>query len=133
MSAFFVAVGAFALFRVTNVSKLSRYEGEHTYYLDATSSQSLMKTKLSGLDFLRVKGESVRVQGATDEGFVERVLQEQNACVLFTEEVCGVRSYYCYTPRWQESVYLQGGKVNLHIAVGETGCVIGYPIIFGGY
>ncbi len=119
--------------RVTNVDKLGAYVGTHTYYLDSTSSQALMKTRLNGLECLRVKGESVRIEGKADAAFVERVLQEQGASVRFVEETCDVTSYYAYTPQWQESVYIMGERVNLHIAVGEDACVIGYPIIFGGY
>ncbi len=133
LAAFFVAAVVFLFVRATNAQKLGAYEGTRTYYLDSASSQSLMTTGLCGWDFLRVKGESVRIEGGVEDGFVQRVLATERACVQFVEEVDGVTSYYCYTPQWQESVYVAGKKVNLHIAVGESGCVIGYPIIFGGY
>ncbi len=128
-----VATAAFAFVYAANVSKLCAYEGKHVYYLDSASSQSLQKTELCGLDFLRVRGESVYIEGAQGEDFVRKVLQEERARVLWVEEVCGVTSYYCYTPTRRESVFLFGRRVNLHVAVSDNGCVIGCPMIFGGY
>ncbi|MBQ7924643.1 MAG: YwmB family TATA-box binding protein [Clostridia bacterium] len=127
-----LAVAVFALVRVGSVSKFATYAGIRTYYLDSASSQGLQKQTLSGLEFLRVKGESVYVADA-DETFAQEILREYGATVLWTETVSDVTSYYCYTPIWQDGVCINGKTVNLHIAVGETYCVIGSPIIFGGY
>ncbi len=127
-----LAAFIFALVRVGNVSKLSAYAGERTYYLDSASSQSLQKAHLSGLEFLRVQGESVYIKGE-GEAYAQKVMKEVNARVLWIEEVDGVRSHYCYTPLFGEGVVIGGQKVNLHIAVSSEGCAIGYPIIFGGY
>ena len=132
ITATLLAAFIFALVRVGNVSKLGAYAGERTYYLDSASSQSLQKSHLSGLEFLRVQGESVYIEGE-GEAYAQKVIKEVKASVLWVEEVAGVRSYYCYTPLFGEGVIVNGQRVNLHIAVSKTGCAIGNPIIFGGY
>ncbi len=128
-----LAIGICCCVRMGNATKLSAYVGENTYYLRSSSSQALQKTSLTPWECLLVQGESVQIRGQVDERFVQRIAAEQDAEIVFVEEVCGVKSYYCYTPNWQESVYLSGRRVNLHIALQAQGCVVGYPVIFGGY
>ena len=127
-----LAVGIFVCARFVNVTKFGGYAGVRAYYLDSATSQGLQKERLLGLECFRVQGESVYVAGA-DEEFVDLVLQEYTATVLWIEEVCDVVSYYCYTPAWHNGVMINGQKVNLHIALSKEGCALGSPIIFGGY
>lgn len=131
--ALLLAIGAVAVLRLINVSKLNGYTGARTYYLDSASSQSLQTDTLKGLQFLRVKGESVALQESLDGAGIQDILRRYNALVLWTEEVDGVLSYYCYTPCFQESVQINNRKVNLHIATKEERTIIGSPIIFGGF
>ena len=131
--ALLLAIGALAVLRLTNVSKLSDYAGVRTYYLDSASSQSLQTDTLKGMQFLRVKGESVVLKERVDEAGIQDILRRYNASVLWTEEVDGVLSYYCYTPCFQESVQINNRKVNLHIATKEERTILGSPIIFGGF
>ena len=138
-TAFALAVcGIFALgFYVKQVVKLEDLQGERMFYLDSASSQSLLQDKISWLDFPRIRGESVRFSLQEKEGNGEEVLQsimeKYHAEVLFSEEADGVISYYCYTDEWTDCVVLQGKKVNLHVAVSSLQCVVGAPIIFGGF
>ncbi len=126
-----IGLGIFA----ADVSKLSDLGGERVFYLDSPSSQGLRKEELSLLDIFRVEGESVRF-ARTEESetdLVARVLDTYGAETLFTETVCGVTSYYCYTDEWKNALDLGGIAVNLHIAVSDSVCVVGTPIIFDGF
>lgn len=127
-----LAVFLFAVIYLSNVCKLAAVDGAHTYYLDAPSSQALQKKSLSILDTWRVRGESVRIENA-DVSVVDTLLEELHANVLWVEEVDGVTSYYCYTPLWRGGVMIGKRTVNLHIAYSNNCCVLGSPIIFGGF
>ncbi len=104
-------------------------EGERTYYLYSASSQAAQKKGLSPLDIGKVRGESVRVCGQTAEEIIELCEAE----ILFTEEVAGVRSYYCVTKKWSDGVRIGEYFVNLQVAERGEECVAGAPIIFGGF
>ena len=127
--------------RYANVSKLSALKGERAYYLDSASSQGLQKSTLSVRELFRVRGESVIVdihefEGgmyATNEELARAIAEQYGAKLHTIEEACGVISYYGYTPRWQEGVFVQGVFTNLHIAIGKNSCAVGTPIIFGGF
>lgn len=121
--------------RVTNCVRLHNIEGERTFYLDSVSSQGLMRSEISARDLSRIVGESVRFDLA-DESETEvlaRIQEEYGAKVLFVERAGGVSSYYCHTDEWENGIILNGELVNLHIAVSETQCSVGTPIIFGGF
>ena len=145
----FICVTAACLFaliccvgiRYANVTKLSALEGERTYYLDSASSQGLRKDTLSVRDLYRVKGESVsfsmldKEEGmcASKEDLAQSIADMYQAKILFIEEVCGIVSYYGYTPIWQDGILVEGKRINLHVAIGDEVCVVGTPIIFGGF
>lgn len=120
---------------VVNACKLRGIEGERVFYLDSASSQGLRKEELTLRDFSRIKGESVRFDLTDEDGetLANRLIEEYNATVLFTEEVSGVVSYYCYTPDWEECLELNGQRVNFHVAVSAEECAVGTPIIFDGF
>ena len=117
---------------IGGVDKFPKYGGERVFYLDSPSSQSLRKKCLEPLEIFRVRGESVYV-GGVDENFVDRVLKDFGAQVLFEEEIDGVRSYYCFSPTLGAGIVVNGRMVNLHIALSNGGCALGSPIIFGGF
>lgn len=126
-----IALFVFLSFSAFSVCKLSAIEGEKTFFLDSASSQGVRATELSPFQLFRVKGESVCIK--TDENTLERILSLYDAKVRFTEKVSGVTSYYCYTEKWSNGIMINGVKINLHIAVGESQTFVGTPIIFGGY
>ncbi len=105
--------------------------GARSFYLDSPSSQAKIKSTLSLADFTRVRGESVVTSLTEEEGLA--FIEAYSARVLFIEEVGGVRSYYCYTPLAQGGIRIGEYFVNLHLAAGEGYCVVGSPIIFGGF
>jgi hypothetical protein len=133
----FFAVGV----KAVSVTRLAGIEGERTYFLDSASSQGLRTQTLSLNDLTRVKGECVfteisAYQGGrylTKEGIAQEIAKKYEANILFTEEIDGVVSYYAYTARWQDGLYINGLKVNLHIAVGKVNLAVGTPIIFDGF
>lgn len=118
-----------------NACKLRAIDGERVFYLNSNSSQGLRKEELSPLDFTRITGEVVRSKLGEKSGeeAANEIMERYGAQVLFVEEVGGVKSYYCYTPQWEDTLALNGQTVNLHVAVSNEECVVGTPIIFDGF
>lgn len=133
----FFAVGV----KAVSLTRLADIEGERTYFLDSASSQGLRKESLTVSDLTRVKGECVFTEISTYDGgrylsneeIAVEIATRYGATILFEETVDGVVSYYAYTSRWQEGLYINGRKVNLHIAIGEGRLAVGTPIIFDGF
>ena len=120
----------------TRISRLSDIEGERIFYLYSPSSQSLRAEELRVRDFPNIKGESVRFDldsSTALESLVQELTERYGAKVVFTERVDGVTSFYCYTEKWSDGITLDGAMVNLHIAVNQTQCAVGTPIIFDGF
>lgn len=132
----FTLVAACAV-KAGNVCKLQDIEGERTFYLNSPSSQALQAQTLRLSEFFSVKGESVcftvENTALTSKAFAETVAKRYHAEILFCENACGVSSYYGYTPLWKEFVVIDGRAVNLQIAIQGRRCVVGTPIIFGGF
>ena len=101
---------------------------EKELYLYSPSSQATIKRELTLTDVLFLQGESGRV---TDS--LSAVLEKYSASVLFKEEGEGYTAYYCYSPKLNRSIVLDGKIVNLHIVEYDDGLRVGTPIIFGGY
>ena len=126
-----IGLGAYIL----NACKLRAIEGERVFYLDSATSQGLRKTELELRDYARITGESVRFarEGKSVESLVNEIVLQYGAEILFTEEACGVFSFYGYTDAWDNGIVVNGQTVNLHIAVAEEECAVGTPIIFDGF
>ncbi len=118
-----------------NVSRFPTLRGERTFYLYSASSQGLRTQALRFSEFFAVRGESVCFMTEFGQGrkVAEWLLNAYGAELLFTETVCGVTSYYAYTPEWSDGVYLQGKQVNLHVAFCGERVAVGSPIIFDGF
>lgn len=118
-----------------NASTLSVLEGERTYYLYSSSSQAQMKDTLSVTDAFFLTGESVcfAVAAEDKENLPKEIAELFRAELIAVESVSGVTSYYLYSTNLRGGVRVQGRKVNLHIAVSGELCVVGTPIIFGGF
>ena len=127
--------------KVSAVTRLADIEGERIYFLDSASSQGLRKKTLSISDLIRVKGECVFTETSLYDGgrylsnadIALEIATHYGGKILFQEEVDGVVSYYAYTTRWKDGLYINGKKVNLHIAVGQGRIAVGTPIIFDGF
>lgn len=133
----FFAVGV----KATAATRLADIEGKRTYFLDSASSQGLRKERLTISDLTRVKGECVFTEISAYKGgrylsngeIAMEISARYGAEILIEEETDGVVSYYAYTPRWQDAVYINGKKINLHIAVNKENLAVGTPIIFDGF
>ncbi len=103
----------------------------YTLYLGNSSSARQITTQNPVKDkFLYpVRGESTVYEGDLSA----QLIQKFSATVLFSEEACGIRNYYAYSPVLGECVVVNGCAVNLHIAVMAEGTAVGSPFIFGGY
>ncbi|MBO7297856.1 MAG: YwmB family TATA-box binding protein [Clostridia bacterium] len=130
-----VALLACCAVGLSRVCKFSALDGARVFYLCSASSQSLQKQSLDFSDLFSIRGESVRFahNGCLASELTQEILHRYNATVCFTEEVDGVLSVYAYTQSWDNALTLGGVAVNLHIAVSNTECVVGSPIIFGGF
>ena len=123
------------------VTRLAEIEGKRTYFLDSASSQGLRKEALSISDLTRVKGECVFTEISTynggryltNEEIAVEIATRYGAEILITEEVDGVLSYYAYTQKWKDGLYIDDKKMNLHIAIGGGYLKVGTPIIFDGF
>ena len=149
-----ISVGAFFCVRMTNISKFHHLTGTRIFYIGSASSQALCAQRLTVKDAFKVRGESVYFFseewskfGATAEDIADFLTKKYEGEILFSEKVGGVISFYAYTPAWKDYVYVANARVNLHIAISvedadnnagmetavPTACVIGSPIIFGGF
>ena len=107
--------------------------GKRCFYLQSKSSQAVIKDRLRFADLFFVKGESVEFACEGEEESLQKLLDIYQAKIMFLEETDGVRSYYCATAKWSDGVYLEGEFVNLHLAFRDSRCVVGAPLIFGGF
>ena len=107
------------------------FDGEGYELYTGTSSAGVIVTDAPAAVKLTlpVAGESARWEGDRAAELLERF----DAKVLFCEEVCGTRNYYCSSPLLGEGVLLRGVRVNLHIAVSGSRTAAGTPVIFGGF
>ena len=129
------AIGVATLARSTGLCRFSKIDGARTFYLYTASSQALQKDTLTFWESFSVKGESVRFacKGEQAQAIAERIVKAYGATVVYTEEACGVQSFYAYVGNGWESVCVNGERVNLHIAVNGDNCTVGTPIVFGGF
>ena len=133
---------AFAPVFLVGLSRVPTVEGAlptaREYYLYSPSSQAYIAQTYGVEEMFSVTGECAKYTfdaRAQAERFIQSLQKEWGAKVRFVEEVCGITSYYCYSPRLFGGVCLQGQAVNLHIAVKADGrsVAVASPIIFGGY
>lgn len=133
-----IFVGCAGLFSLLSVQRTAFECGEsYVFYLNSLSSGAKIvrcPTALApiGRFFLRsaLTGEST----VYPDGDAEEVLLRYGGELLFTEEAAGVVSYYCHSDLFGTGVALDGGEVNLHVAVRPDGSIcVGTPLIFGGY
>lgn len=122
-----IACGAFAY----ALTRSPVFDGEGYELYTGTSSAEVIVTDAPAAVKLTlpVAGESARWEGDRAAELLERF----DARVLFCEEVCGTRTYYCSSPLLGEGVLLRGVRVNLHIAVSGSRTAAGTPVIFGGF
>lgn len=122
-----IACGAFAY----ALTRSPVFDGEGYELYTGTSSAGVIVTDAPAAVKLTlpVAGESARWEGDRAAELLERF----DARVLFCEEVCGTRNYYCSSPLLGEGVLLRGVRVNLHIAVSGGRTAAGTPVIFGGF
>ena len=120
--------------KMGSVCKLSAVSGERTFYLHSASSQGLRKERLRVSELGNAAGESVRFfYDGNGENVAREIAETYGAEILFVEESCGKKSFYCFVGNWNHGLSLYGERVNLHIAFGDGVCAVGTPIIFDGF
>lgn len=106
--------------------------GSYELYLGASSGARIVQSDFPARDkllYANVRGESARYAG---DRYLE-LKEKFRAELLFTERAAGVTNYYLTSPLLGEGIALEGGVVNLHIAVSGDTTVAGTPLIFGGF
>ena len=68
-----------------------------------------------------------------NESTLEELVLQLNCQKVETSAIDGMTIYYGYTPYYQDSVYLDGKKVNIQIVLKEGKVVVGFPMILTGY
>ena len=99
---------------------------------DYSLSQNLKN--VNNLEFLfmsGIKGESSIVE--MNEFDLHEFLDKMNAKVVFEREVCGVKSYYCYSRNIKYQKRVEGHMINLQIAITNNFVKVGSPIIYGSF
>lgn len=119
----------------SSLCKLKAIDGKRTFYLYSASSQAMAVQTLKFEHIFSVKGESVRfpLNGKDAQTTAEEILSRYGAELISKEVVDGITSYYAQSPCFSNGITLFGQKVNLHVAVNADECVVGNPIIFGGF
>ncbi len=125
-----------AVLLLANVSRFPFLSGERVFYLNSASSQGLRSQKIELSQIFDAKGESVCISVSDEtqaQAVVAEVFDRLRAEVLLTERACGVTSYYGYTAEFADGIYIEGMKINLHVAVCGNRLIVGSPIIFDGF
>ena len=132
---FALMLSLFLVFALTmgGANRFSALDGERVFYLYSASSQAVIKGKITPLELFWVRGECVTMPCQNKEEKLQEILKLYNASVLFEESVGGTHSYYCRTQNWGQTTSINGVGVNLHIAFDGELCVVGAPLIFGGF
>jgi hypothetical protein len=116
---------------------LPQGEGDE-YYLYSPSSQAQIVPSFGWEDAPFLQGVSREYVALDGENFFAELVKDYHAKVWFEEEICGVKSYYCYSPRLGKCCRVGGYPVNLHVAIkagggGRAAIKVGSPLIFGGF
>ena len=85
------------------------------------AKEAVKKTKVEGLEFY--------ISALTKD----EILKLLKATVLSESVVEGMKITYAYSPYYQNSVTLDGKKVNLQIAERDGEIIAGFPLILTGY
>ena len=130
-----VALSVFGV-RLLSVCKLRALTGERTFYVYTPSSQAGMRSVLTWQEWLFVTGESVGIELCSiwqAKTYAQEVLNRYGGEILFEEQSGDVTCIYAYSKQLGGGVSVYGKRVNLHVALRGKVCVVGTPIIFGGY
>ena len=123
----------FAFAQLLRMGRFADVDGERTFYLYSSSSQAAAKESLFIWELFYVQGESVRFACVDREQTLGEILNKYDAVVCFVESAGESISYYCQTAKWKDGVHVNGALINLHVAFHGDACVVGSPIIFGGF
>lgn len=96
-------------------------EVDFVYLGGEEAKEAVKKTKVEGLEFY--------ISALTKD----EILKLLKATVLSESVVEGMQITYAYSPYYQNSVTLDGKKVNLQIAERDGEIIAGFPLILTGY
>ncbi len=90
-----------------------------------------LETAKKNLD--EIKHNMVGIQFYINSEDVDSVLDALNATFVFNETVGDVVVYYAYTTYYDDSVFLNGKKINVQIATYQDKLIVGFPMILTGF
>ena len=131
LSALILSVVLFFPIALLNLTAFP-FEGDKEYYLYTPSSNAQIKNDVNLSDLPFIRGERVILSNLSSEDLAS-ILARYSANVIKEEEFLGGVSYYCYSPKLEGGIMIDGEVVNLQIAIKKDSVVLGTPIIFGGY
>lgn len=131
--AVFVFLIVLLFVQALQITRFAHLEGKRSFYLKSPSSQALVKECLLPWEFFQVKGESVVFLCEEREKTLAELMERYEATVLFKETAGDSVSYYCFTNQWTDGIEISDVFVNLQVAFNGESCVVGAPIIFGGF
>lgn len=111
-------------------------EGRYIFYTNTSVSSNFVYAESSNakevkqsLDY--VCGEAIEFD--YNKQTVEQILKKYSAKKLFSERGNGFNTTYYYTNKIPFYELIGGVKVNLQVAYSLDKCVVGSPIIYGGF
>jgi hypothetical protein len=129
-------VGILSLMNICGQSLLFE-NGDYYIFYGGNESSSAHMVSAEGINALKVKATIKHLSGESatylNQNLKEKIIQDFNAEIMFTETIANIKNYYAYTEKIENYIVLNGIKINLHIAVSQDKTTVGSPIIFGGY
>ncbi len=61
------------------------------------------------------------------------ILKSLKSEIVCEEAINKLKVLNCYTPYYQDCIYINGKKVNMQIALSEENIVAGFPVLLTGY
>ena len=96
-----------------------------------------------GYNYVYIKGDEIKekinnfsVEGISlfiNNGNTEKIIKSLNMLVFSEEIVANKRVIYGYTPQYSDFVIINNKKVNTQIVMNNKECIVGFPLILGGF
>ncbi len=104
------------------------YENE----IEMGNKKFVYLTKEEGKELVKKK-KIFGIQFYLEDVSFEDILDIMQAKVVKTQNIEEIDVIYAYTPLYQDSIYIDGKKVNLQIALKDHEIIAGLPLILTGY
>lgn len=124
------------LFDLDSITKVCFVVDENEEVSGETVECGRKKFVYMNLEEARKEVENIKfdaVQFYFDKDVLNDVLEEMKAEKVSSQKVQGANVEYYYSPYFQDSVLIEGKKVNMQIALKDGEVIAGLPLILTGY